>query len=496
MQKILLDTNMFIYLLDHHVLDPKVEKLTRMLFDSDECKIVIHPKTIEEARNIKDEELKEIFISKLRVYKQIDNPPVPTQEFIDLVKVSSDNDRVDCELLYAVKQNCVSYFITNDIALKKKSAKIGLENRVLNIDEALEQFKPPKKESIETPIFIQEEYLRNIEIKDSFFDSLREDYKGFDNWFERKQVEEKKAFIIRNHEKKITSFLMLKEENEEDDDETFLKKLPKVKRLKVSTFKVEDKGKRIGETFIKLMMRTAKQKNVGIIYVTIFPKQKQLISVLAEYGFKLYTQKTTINSKDEVLKENVYIKDMQDSNYYPNIEYTDQKIFFVPIRPEFNKLLFPESEINPQLCFEDYEGKITSANAIKKAYICNSNTREIRTGDLLFFYSTRENMRLTAIGVVDAIYDNFDDFEEIKSIVRKRTAYTDEQLKSVAHLDSLVIMFKHYLTFEKEIKYKDLLDMGIITAGIQQIQKTSFENMMKILERDEIVAKSIKINGI
>ena len=31
MKKILLDTNMFIYILDHHVLNPKVEKLTRIL---------------------------------------------------------------------------------------------------------------------------------------------------------------------------------------------------------------------------------------------------------------------------------------------------------------------------------------------------------------------------------------------------------------------------------------------------------------------------------
>ena len=46
MKKILLDTNMFIYILDHHVLEPRVEKLTRMLLDSDEYKIVIHPKTI------------------------------------------------------------------------------------------------------------------------------------------------------------------------------------------------------------------------------------------------------------------------------------------------------------------------------------------------------------------------------------------------------------------------------------------------------------------
>ncbi len=493
MKKILLDTNMFIYILDHHVLDPKVEKLTRMLLDSEEYKIVIHPKTIFETQKIKNPELREIFASKLRIYKQIDNPPIPTKEFIELVKVTSDNDKIDCELLYAVKQNCVSYFITNDIILKKKSSRIGLSNRVLNIDEALEKFKPKKEENIDIPVFIKEDYLRNMELEDPFFESLREDYDGFDNWFKDKQEKEKKAFIIRNENREVTSFLMLKEEEADDDDETFLKKLPKVKRLKVSTFKVTDKGKRIGETFIKIMIRYAMQKEVGIIYVTIFPKQEQLISVLSEYGFKFYTEKITKNAKGQVLKENVYVKDMDEANYFPNIEYIDQRIFLVPIRPEFNKLLFPESEINPQLTFDDLGGDITSANAIKKAYICNSNTKQIRAGDMLFFYSTRENMRLTAIGIVDIVCDTFENFEEIKKLVKKRTAYTEEQLKEVVKLNSLVILFKHYLTFEKEITYKDLLSMGIVSAGIQQIQQIDFERMMKILEKDESVKRKIKI---
>lgn len=493
MKKILLDTNMFIYLLDHHILNSKIEKLTRMLFDSEEYKIVLHPKTIYEAQKIKDPNLKDIFLSKLRVYKQIDDPPIPTKEFIELVKINSDNDKIDCELLYAVKQNCAAYFITNDIALKKKSSKIGLGDRVLNIDEALEKFKSVKEKNIEIPVFIQEDYLRNIEIEDPFFDSLKKDYKGFSDWFASKQEEGKKAFIIRDHNRKITSFLMLKEENTDDKDDTFLKQLPKVKKLKVSTFKVNDNGKRIGETFIKIMVKTAIKKEVRLIYITVFPKQEHLISILSEYGFKFYTQKLTENSSGETLKENVYIKDMEETNFYPNIEYTDQRAFIVPIRPEFNKLLFPESEINPQVSLDELGGNITSANAIKKAYICNSNTKQIRTGDLLFFYSTRENMRLTTIGIVDMVCNNFDSIEDIKSLVKKRTAYTDEQLKNISNLDSLVLLFKHYLTFEVEITYKDLLEMKIVSSAIQQIQQIDFDKMKKIIEKDESIKKRIKI---
>lgn len=45
MIKILLDTNIFIYLEDNKVTEEKILLLTKRLFDSNEYKIVIHPKT-------------------------------------------------------------------------------------------------------------------------------------------------------------------------------------------------------------------------------------------------------------------------------------------------------------------------------------------------------------------------------------------------------------------------------------------------------------------
>ena len=64
MIKILLDTNIFIYLEDNAVTDDKVLELTKRLFDSNDYKIVIHPKTKQEIEKIKDIKKKEIFKSK------------------------------------------------------------------------------------------------------------------------------------------------------------------------------------------------------------------------------------------------------------------------------------------------------------------------------------------------------------------------------------------------------------------------------------------------
>ena len=65
-EKILLDTNMMIYILDDHVLDEQISKLTKILYDSDKYVIAIHPNTIVEARKIKDQNKSPRFIAGYR----------------------------------------------------------------------------------------------------------------------------------------------------------------------------------------------------------------------------------------------------------------------------------------------------------------------------------------------------------------------------------------------------------------------------------------------
>jgi len=168
LKKILLDTNMLIYLEDDNdnIVNKDVAELTRRLYDSCEYKIVIHPKSITESLKIKDKRKRDIFQSKIGIYKKIEDPPLATDEFQMLAGFSNENDKIDNELLYAIKQHCASFLITNDIRLKRKSVKIGMGDKVLGIQEALEYFKEKPKSINDIPIFIREE-LENISRKDS-----------------------------------------------------------------------------------------------------------------------------------------------------------------------------------------------------------------------------------------------------------------------------------------------------------------------------------------
>ena len=93
------------------------------------------------------------------------------------------------------------------------------------------------KEKNETPILIKKEFLYNLDLEDEFFSSLRVDYKGFDEWFLKKQKDEEMAYVTLSSDNKVTSFLMLKEEDETEDYSSFENPFNPGKRLKVSTFK-------------------------------------------------------------------------------------------------------------------------------------------------------------------------------------------------------------------------------------------------------------------
>lgn len=167
-----------------------------------------------------------------------------------------------------------------------------------------------KKTSIEkavNPIVISYEYLCDIDIKDDFFDSLKNDYRGFENWYSKKAKEGCKAYVTRCNNK-IGSFLMLKVEDENEDYSRFDEPFKKGKRLKISTFKVANIGNKIGENYLKIIDDVALKNNVEEIYVTVFKEQKELIKLFLEYGFVQKTTQMTEKAYGIFEEELIFVK--------------------------------------------------------------------------------------------------------------------------------------------------------------------------------------------
>ena len=96
---------------------------------------------------------------------------------------------------------------------------------------------------------------------DPFFDSLKADYPGsakstgFINWFHKKAVEGKRALVFED-EQGIGAFINLKPGEDEEIRLSNGSTLPKLKRLKITTIKIDERyqHQRIGEGAIGLTL--------------------------------------------------------------------------------------------------------------------------------------------------------------------------------------------------------------------------------------------------
>ena len=143
--------------------------------------------------------------------------------------------------------------------------------------------------------------FEKINLSDPFFDSLKDDYEEFEDWFKRKS--ELEAYVSHNDLGLIDGFLYLKVEKQALDD---MIPMHGVKtRVKLGTFKIDAHGTKLGERFIRVMFDYACRNRINEIYVTIFDKHVSLISLLTKYGFELVSRKNK-TTKDG--QEGVYFK--------------------------------------------------------------------------------------------------------------------------------------------------------------------------------------------
>ena len=143
--------------------------------------------------------------------------------------------------------------------------------------------------------------FQQVNLEDPFFTSLKEDYNGFEDWFQRKSDSD--AYIQKKDDGELEAFLYLK--IEEGVVEDVSPKLPEGKHLKVGTFKMDAHNTKLCEYFIQMIMRVAVYEQVGDIYVTIFEKHEGLVNLLKRYGFELRGTKGNPENP-----ESVYVKSM------------------------------------------------------------------------------------------------------------------------------------------------------------------------------------------
>lgn len=492
MARILIDTNIIIYREDLKKVPDDVQELLRILNET-EHKVVTHPLSLEEIKKDKNADRKEIVLSKLRTYPIIESPPRPEEddEFVSLIgQTSNTHDIVDNHLLYCIYKNAVDFLITEDEKIHRKAIRTGIADRIFHVNEALEYFRKEIAERILHPPPLKHLPVHNLNLDDPIFDSLKRDYEGFGRWWEKISKEGRKAWIHFVNGR-IGAILILKDENEPIDS---IPPLPKKKRLKICTLKVDpiDRGSKIGELFIKISIQTAIQKGIDEVYLTHFTESNDfLVSLIEEYGFRHIAEKE--NGEDVFVKQLVpyghkaYKPQEVYKVFYPSFYDGDQvNKFIIPIKPIWHNRLFTEYKPRQITLGESIGEFVVEGNTIKKAYLCHSRIKDMRESDILLFYRSGDVRGITSIGVVEKVYDNLTNPNEIVSYVGKRSVYSLSEIKEISRKPTKIILFWWITHFKKPIKYRSLLDNEVLKGPPQTIIKIPHNKYLKIKEVAEI----------
>ncbi|HMD69450.1 MAG TPA: hypothetical protein VKF42_11265 [Chitinivibrionales bacterium] len=471
--RVILDTNIFISREDNKVVPLVVQKLLSML-NRYRIQILVHPSGTQDIERDKDAERKRIIQSKIAAYGFLESPPDPTldDEFQNKCGMpKTDNDKVDNELIYAVYKDAVDFLVTEDKGIQQKSRSVGISDRTFSVEEAVDflqrQFRE-KEIAVPGPLF--ETPAFELDITDPIFDSLKADYPEFEQWWTKICRQGRQAIVYKRDDQSLGAIYLHKIEEEAIDATPAL---PKVKRVKICTLRVVDTGYKLGEFFLRKSFEFALENGISEVYLThvVIPNDP-LVALIEEFGFE------DIASKG---KERVFLKrlvpvrrdlpnEVFSKVYFPCLrDGGGVTKFLIPIVPAYHGRLFPEFPKAKPSLFDGSE-LISEGNTIKKAYLCNSRIKKIKPGDVVLFYLSREDQKITVIGTVETVFRNSKDPNEIIRQVGKRTVYSLEEVKEISSKDvSIVILFLFHSFFPKPVALSALKRNGILLRAPQSI---------------------------
>jgi len=494
--KALLDTNIIIHREANRIVSQDIGILYRWL-DRGLYTKYIHSATIGEVKKNPSKETVDLFLVKLESYEIIEIPS-PLQDEVKTVSRhfdTTENDKVDTVLLNEVFVGRVDILITEDKKIHRKAKELEIHDKVFTIDSFLEKTFAEHPELVNYKVLnVQKLKFGKIDLNDTFFDSLKEDYIGFDKWFIKKYDEE--AYItINSNNGMLLSFLYLKVEDENENYSNINPRFPVKRRLKIGTFKVISNGFRLGERFVKIIFDNALKNQVEEIYVTIYdkrPEQRRLIELLEQWGFVLWGKKGD---------ESVYVRDFSPKFDIENLKCCfpyiskGKNVYIVPIYPEYHTELLPDSILNtesPEEFIEDFPHR----NCISKVYVSRAMEPYPSIGDILVFYRTGGYYKsvITTIGEVVEVKTDFQDENDFIVYCRKKSVYPEQALREMWRYSTrkpFVVNFLYTYSFPHRINMKELIDLRVLQGvndaprGFKLITKEQFEIILKETRSDE-----------
>jgi GNAT superfamily N-acetyltransferase len=418
-QSYLIDTNVIIHLEDNKTVEPAFAALTS-LAAKHRVDIFVHEAARDDVGRDKDAVRRAISLSKLDKFQTLSKVRGLTIAELSSAfgRLPKHNDIVDAILLHALHIGAADFLVSQDRGVHERARRHSPElgRRVLYVADAVQLLRTTY-EPIEPSVrFINEVVAHAIPLTDTIFDSLREDYPGFDRWWTEKCVKQRRlCWIIEDDG--IAGLLVRKDESGPDTDAT--EKANKI--LKICTFKVrpERRGLKLGELLLKKIFWFAQKNKYDLIYVTTYEAQAYFIDLIEYFGFahtatrkdgeRIYEKRMGTRAPTPIDGDNHF--DVHRRNYPRFAIVRDTEAFGIPIKEGYHDILYPDLRQQRQLdLFGDLgfgEGPRRPGNTIRKVYLCRAASNLGRPGSLLFFYKGKSrslpSQAMSAIGILEDV---------------------------------------------------------------------------------------------
>lgn len=508
-QTYLIDTNVIIHLEDNRTVEPAFSAFTS-LAAKHKIDIFVHEAARDDIVRDKNTARQAISLSKLNKFQTLSK--VRGLTFADLLRdfgpLPKHNDVVDATLLHALHIGAADFLVTQDRDLheraRRHSAELG--RRVLYVADAVHLLRTTF-EPIETPVrFIDEVHAHSIPLTDSIFDSLREDYAGFDMWWTEKCVKQRRLCWIIEDEG-IAGLLIRKDETGTDTDAT--EKVRKI--LKICTLKVrpERRGLKLGELLLKKVFWFAQRNKYDLIYITTYVGQTSLIDLLEYFGFKhtatkhdgerIYEKRMSGCILIPESDENRF--DIHRLNYPRFVIDQNTAAFGIPIKEDYHDILYPDLRQQAQL---DLFGALgmgggprRPGNTIRKVYLCRAPSNLGPPGSILFFYKGKSqwppSQAISAVGVLEDVrYAR--STRELLQMTGGRSVYSEKDLEDWhASFGSPVKVINYLLAayVDPPIGLKRLKELNVISQHPpQSIFRISYSHLHDLLSHIDLGYKT------
>lgn len=480
--RFLLDTNVLIPLEDSQLpLAPSLASFVRLAHSNGHV-LLYHPASEDDICEDRNVDRRNQTLQRLAQYERLDARPKCPWNVVGM----RVNDSRDNEILYALSLNAANGLVTEDRGIHDKAKARGIANRVYTIQTANDLLRRLHRQVVLSLPNVTEVPLFSLtpQLGTAFFDSLREAYPEFDDWFARKAQAGVRAWISNDEFGAVGAICIYDRQSRQRITDSLV--LPG-EALKLSTFKVGDthRGRKIGELFLKAAFRYATEHRLEHIFIHgDLDKHHFLFDLLVDFGFECVGTHPGSDGRDAVYLKRHPVTPPVPST--PHLEYHRRYFphfcsgpavakFVVPIRPEFHRILFPDyqSIANQQrdmFPVENYAG-----NAIKMAYLSHAQTNTIEPGSVLLFYRSGDEQALTSIGVVES-YEQLSDPDAIIAKVKRRTVYTFGDIQKMAEKPTRVLLFRFVRHFSRAVPCSELIQNRVLKGRPQSLTAISHDS--------------------